>query len=118
MVRAKHIVAASGASCALAALFLAGCAISGGGGAAVAPPVTPALVAASHGVPTGTLEQGRGVFLGACTSCHAPDPISKYSAARWEEIVGEMAPKAKLNPDRRAALLAYLRGAKALTAAR
>lgn len=113
MLSAKPILAASGAFCALAALFLSSCA-TGTGGAAVAPPVTPALVAASHGASQASLEEGRRIFFGPCASCHAPDPVSKYTLARWEAIVADMAPKAKLKPPRHDALLAYLRAAKSV----
>jgi mono/diheme cytochrome c family protein len=111
MLRVKTIVAL----CALAALFFSGCATGGG---AAAPPVTPAMVAATHGTSASTLEEGRRIFVGPCASCHAPDPVGKFTVARWNAIVGEMAPKAKLTPDRRAALLAYLSGARSVTAAR
>jgi mono/diheme cytochrome c family protein len=117
MLSAKTIFAASGALCALAALFFPGCA-TGTGGAAIAPPVTPALVAASHGASSATLEEGRRIFFGPCASCHAPDPVSKYTLSRWEGIVAEMTPKAKLTPARHDALLAYVRAAKSASTPR
>jgi len=60
------------------------------------------------------LQEGRSVFFGACTSCHAPDPISKYSLPQWEATIEKMAPRARLDAGRRAALIAYIRSAKAL----
>lgn len=111
------MTAASGVLCVLAALFLPGCA-TGTGAASVAPPVTPALVAASRGASTATLEEGRRIFVGPCASCHAPEPVSKYTLARWEGIVGEMTPKAKLTAARHDALVAYLRAAKSAPLAR
>ena len=79
----------------------------------VAPPVTPALVAASHGASQATLNAGREVFAGSCTSCHAADPVGKHSPAEWRGIVDDMAPRAKLDPAERAALLAYISAAHA-----
>ena len=79
----------------------------------VAPPVTPAMVSAAHGTSAETLSEGRRIFTGACATCHAPDPLSKYSPSEWHDAVDDMAPRAKLNPARRAALLAYINAAKA-----
>lgn len=86
-------------------------AIAAGGCASletIAPPVTPALVRASRGVPAGILEEGRRIFTGACTACHAADPVAKHSASEWRTIVADMAVRTKLSPSREAALLAYL----------
>ena len=79
----------------------------------IAPPVTPAMVSAAHGASAETLGEGRRIFTGACAACHAPDPMSKYSLSEWHNAVDDMAPRAKLNPARRAALLAYINAAKA-----
>ena len=79
----------------------------------IAPPVTPAMVSTSRVASAETLNEGRRIFTGACASCHAPDPLSKYSLSEWHDAVNDMAPRAKLNPARRAALLAYINAAKA-----
>ena len=88
------------------ASLLGACAAS-----SVAPPVTPALLAASRGASEATLNAGREVFAGACTSCHAADPVGKHSTAKWGGIVADMAPRAKLDASERAALLAYISAA-------
>ena len=54
------------------ALVITGCASL----ESVAPPVTAAVVGASGGASGATLEEGRRIFAGACTSCHAADPVS------------------------------------------
>jgi len=59
-----------------------------------------------------TLEHGRGVFLRSCAECHTLQPIPNYSVSRWREIIGIMAPRARLNSDDRAALEAYLLAAR------
>ena len=92
-----------------AALLIAGCASL----QTVAPPVTPAMVTASGGAAQATLEEGRRIFAGACTACHAADPVSKYSLAEWRDIVDDMADRTKLYGARKDALLAYIAAAKA-----
>lgn len=87
-----------------AAAWLGGCVSPG----TIAPPVTPAMVSAAGGVSAATLEEGRRIFAGPCTSCHAADPVSRYSVPEWRAVVDDMAPRAKLDPARRAALLAYI----------
>jgi mono/diheme cytochrome c family protein len=86
-----------------AAAFLGGCETIG-----VAPPVTPALVAAGRGATEATLNTGREAFAGACTSCHTADPVGRHSMTKWREIVDDMAPRAKLDSAERTALLAYI----------
>ncbi len=103
-LRLLALVAAS----AVIMIAAGGCASSVG----IAPAVTPAMVSAARGVPAETLEEGRRIFAGPCTSCHAADPVSRYSLAQWEAAVDEMAPRTKLDPSRRAALLAYITAAK------
>ncbi len=51
---------------------------------------------------------GRKLYYGRCTSCHAADPISDYSRSEWHGIIAEMAPKAKLSGAERSALTAYI----------
>lgn len=101
-----------GAALAATALVISGCASL----QSVAPPVTAAVVGASGGASVATLEEGRRIFAGACTSCHAADPVSKYSATEWHAIVDDMAERTKLDGNRRAALLAYITAVKAAPA--
>ena len=71
------------------------------------------MVSATHGASAESLNEGRRIFTGPCASCHAPDPMSKYSLSEWRATVEEMAPRAKLDVGRRTALLEYLTAAKA-----
>ena len=75
----------------------------------VAPRVAP-----GRGATADTLEEGRRIFIGACTTCHAASPVAKYSTSEWSAIVSTMAPRTKLKPSREAALLAYLTAARAM----
>ena len=94
---------------AVCALALGGCVQT----QTVAPPVTPAMIGASHGTAAATLEEGRRIFTGACTSCHSADPVEKHVPEEWRSIVAQMAPRAKLDATRQSALLAYLAAARA-----
>lgn len=78
----------------------------------IIPPVTPALSTASSGTPMATLEDGRRTYVTACTACHNADPVTKYSADEWREIVSRMGGRAKLDAARQSALLSYLVAAR------
>ena len=80
----------------------------------VAPPVTAAMIAVSGGASAQALERGREVYAGPCTSCHAADPVGKYTMVRWREIVGDMAERTELNASDKSALLAYLTAATSM----
>lgn len=61
------------------------------------------------GVTAGSAEpDGRKIYFGRCTSCHAADPVSDYTRSEWHGIIAEMAPKAKLSGAERSALTAYI----------
>lgn len=77
----------------------------------LAPPVSPAMTARA-GKPASTLEEGRRLYTGRCATCHTIDPVGKYTATRWREIIPEMADEAKLTPAERDALLTYLLAAR------
>ena len=97
------------------ALLLAGAVVATLAGCAspqtAAPAVTPVMLSQAKGASRATLEEGRGVFVGPCTSCHAPDPVGKFSVAEWHRAIDEMAPRAKLDGARKSALLAYVTAA-------
>ncbi len=93
-------------SAAIAALVLGGCvAIE-----TLAPPVTPAL---AGGASATTLEAGRSLYVGRCAKCHSVDPVGKYSAPRWREIIADMAERSKLSAPEHEAVLAYVLAARA-----
>ena len=96
------------AASAVIAIVVGGCALA----SSVAPPVTPAMISHAHGTSAETLNEGRRLFVGPCTACHAPDPIGKLTLPEWRAAVDKMAPRTKLNADRRAALLAFITAAK------
>jgi mono/diheme cytochrome c family protein len=74
---------------------------------ALAPPVTPTMASAAR-VPASDLEGGRQIYVRRCATCHAIDPVNKYSGARWREIIDDMATKSKLASEEKARVLAYV----------
>lgn len=56
-----------------------------------------------------TLQRGRELYVTKCTACHAPEPIRKYSAAKWEEIIPDMAEDTKLSAADTNAVAEYVR---------
>lgn len=95
-------------SCVALALVFGGCvAIE-----SLAPPVTPAMASVARASAV-DLENGRRIYVSRCASCHAIDPVSKYTAARWRELIDDMADEAELNSAEKANVLAYILAARA-----
>ena len=69
-------------------------------------------MAAAVGQLISTLGQGRSLYGGACSACHAPYAPSAYSAPEWRRIVAEMSERSKLSPAERSAVLAYVLAAR------
>lgn len=76
----------------------------------MAPPVGVQFqtVAARRSVDVATLELGRQVYLSDCVRCHGVEPIGRYSATHWREILPRMALETKLDDRRTAAVTAYV----------
>ena len=55
-----------------------------------------------------TLGLGRKIYTTSCTECHVARPIAQHSVAQWRHYIDIMAPRAKLQPDERAAVEAYV----------
>ncbi len=73
----------------------------------IAPPV------AVLGSSSPNLVEGRALYLGQCTKCHSPEPVSNHSDADWHgDIIPEMCKKAKLTPAQQACVLAYVMAAR------
>ncbi|MCB1231715.1 MAG: hypothetical protein KDN19_15705 [Verrucomicrobiae bacterium] len=71
---------------------------------------TPAEAGKVSASATGTpsLAEGRRLYYGRCTSCHAPEPVDGYTRAEWRSEVAHMRKRAKLTPAEEADLLAFL----------
>jgi cytochrome c5 len=57
---------------------------------------------------TSSAPDGRRIYYGRCTPCHAADPVKDYTRSEWREIVADMAGRAKLSGPERSAVLAYV----------
>ena len=55
------------------------------------------------------LSHGRRLYLTTCARCHAPEPVSGYSASEWSKILPKMIKASKLSPDDAAAVTSYVR---------
>jgi mono/diheme cytochrome c family protein len=79
--------------------------------ASTVPPVTPQM-AATAGQPAALLEQGRRLYGGPCSACHAPYAPSAYSAEEWPSIVSDMSERSKFTAPQHDAVLAYVLAAR------
>ena len=52
--------------------------------------------------------RGRRIYLTTCARCHAPEPVSHYSAAEWREILPRMIKDSKLSSADAAAVTSYV----------
>ena len=73
---------------------------------------TEQLAPAPPGVASAQLTEGRRLYMTCAGSCHAPEPVLKYTRAEWlTKIVPVMSQEAKLSSQQVAALSEYLRTA-------
>lgn len=77
-----------------------------------------ASVGIQNGIAMSLLETGREVYLTDCSRCHSIEPIGRYSAERWRDILPRMSDKSKLDESRTAALEAYVLAAHEVMAQR
>lgn len=54
------------------------------------------------------LALGREIYVTKCARCHAPEPIHRYTAHKWEEIMADMAEETNLSDREAAAVRAYV----------
>ena len=54
------------------------------------------------------VEQGKGIYTTKCSRCHATKNVAAYTPARWEGILKNMIPKAKLNEAEAQQVTAYV----------
>lgn len=60
-----------------------------------------------------TLTDGYAIYTGACTNCHGAKSIYSRPTERWQGIMDEMAPEAKLTPVQKDAVYKYVLSIKA-----
>lgn len=54
------------------------------------------------------VEQGKGIYTTKCSKCHATKEVTAYTTTRWEGILKNMIPKAKLNETEAQQVTAYV----------
>ncbi|MGZ3862605.1 MAG: hypothetical protein ACXVPN_02170 [Bacteroidia bacterium] len=59
-----------------------------------------------------TIKSGHSVYYGACTRCHNPKEITRFSEKEWVGIMDEMAKKAELKPEEKDAVWKYVMSVK------
>lgn len=59
-------------------------------------------------VPASTGDAGGTIYRTKCAKCHAPEPVRRYTAAHWNEILPKMTDKAKLTASEAAAVREYV----------
>ncbi|RYY87909.1 MAG: cytochrome C [Chitinophagaceae bacterium] len=71
-------------------------------------PAPAAPAPAASNTATAKIEAGHQVYNAKCGRCHALKEPSNYTAERWVPIMQSMAPKAKLNEEETANVMAYV----------
>ncbi len=76
----------------------------------LAPPVGPPILelAASRGVESASVVRGREIYVTNCVRCHSPEPVDRYTADHWKEILPRMSDRAGLEPQDAEAVEAYV----------
>jgi len=75
----------------------------------MAPPVDTMIMQHSvAGQRVAIMKTGRTVYITQCARCHSIEPIGRYSAIRWQEILERMIPKSRLDEQQTSALRGYV----------
>ena len=79
-----------------------------------APPVSPEMIGVgqAHGISAESLVAGRRLLAMRCTNCHSLEPIEKFSAPQWIEIVQKMAKRSGVSDDQKRQITDYLTTAR------
>jgi hypothetical protein len=98
-------------------LTLAGVGVLVGGCASFregAPEITPAMtkLGQASGDSFEKLVAGRRLLATRCTTCHALEPVSKYTVQEWGGIVEDMADRSGLKNEEQQEIQAYLAAAR------
>jgi mono/diheme cytochrome c family protein len=54
------------------------------------------------------IQDGHRLYMAKCTLCHDAILPAEHAAADWPKLVDTYAPRARLQPDEKAQILAYL----------
>ncbi len=75
------------------------------GPATAAGPIQPVAVKTDEAL----VEQGKMVYNAKCGRCHVLKATGDFTASRWDGILRDMMPKAKLNTDEQNQVIAYVK---------
>jgi cytochrome c5 len=65
-------------------------------------------VAAAGAEHAALVEQGKGIYTTKCSKCHGTKDVTAYTTTRWESILKNMIPKAKLDSIQSQQVTAYV----------
>lgn len=77
-----------------------------------APPIREGVLTSVSSAANSTLvelQEGRGIYLDECISCHAARPIDDYSLVEWDAILKRMNPESNLSASEATVLRKYIR---------
>ena len=85
--------------------------------ATTARQLPPAVLAAGakRGFSQEELAAGHRILVTQCTTCHGVQPLERYSAGEWRDILVEMSRRARLDAGQKAQLSAYVLAAREAT---
>lgn len=66
------------------------------------PPITPVINV------TPDLEAGKSIFMNRCARCHGLPELNKYNAEKWENILKNMIPRARIDKVQEVHVKAYI----------
>jgi hypothetical protein len=68
----------------------------------------PSATNVPAGVTYDQLVKGRELYVDNCAKCHGLHKPQEFDEAGWNQVMDKMQPKAKINNDQRALIMAYL----------
>lgn len=71
----------------------------------IAPPVSALAIPAAQ---VTRIAEGRDIYVTRCAKCHAPEPVTNYTAAEWTSILADMAEETNLSEQETAAVRDYV----------
>lgn len=71
----------------------------------IAPPVSALGVPAAQAT---RIAEGRDIYVTRCAKCHAPEPVTDFTAAEWTTILADMAEETNLDEQETRAVRDYV----------
>lgn len=74
----------------------------------IAPAVSNTEVTTNNNTDLAKVESGKTIYTTKCSKCHTTKEVTAYTASRWEGILKNMIPKAKLDETEAQQVTAYV----------